>query len=156
MNTATIRSRESMTYKCIELIIANSLHCHNLSCSHFCPCSYNYSCFLLIVPPVPQLSNIILFNITSSSIMVSWSPPQLTPGSYNVVYYCQFLCDSQQNTSTGQHSINGSITTHTISSLNAGSSCTVSVTAVFGSNTSNTVTNSTNTTSTGTTHTSDI
>ena len=101
-----------------------------------------------IVPPQPD--NILLFNITSSSIMASWSPPQFTPDSYNVVYYCQFLCDLQQNASTGQVLINGTSTTHFFS-LNAGSNCTVSVTAVFGSNTSSTFINcnSTNTTSTG-------
>ena len=126
---------------------------HESVVSHFYPCMVP----VLIIPIVqPQLNTILLLNITFSSIMVSWSLPQFPPGSYNVVYYCQFLCDSQQNASTGQVSINGTATTHTISSLNASSSCTVSVTAVFGSNTSNTVTNSTNTTSTGTTHTSDI
>ena len=91
----------------------------------------------------------------SSSIMVSWSSPgELAADSYNVSYSCHNFCGSQQ---TSSDTVSGTATTHTISSLNAGSSsCTVSVTAVFGSSTSNTVTNSTNTASAGTTHTSDM
>ena len=41
---------------------------------------------------------------------------------------------------------------HTNSSLNAGSSCTVTVTAVFGGTISGTITSSTNTLTAGTTH----
>ena len=103
---------------------------------------------------IPQLMDMLSLTSISSSIMVSWSSPEeFAADSYNVSYSCQNFCGSQQ---TSSDTVSGTATTHTISSLNAGSSCTVSVTAVFGSNTSNTVTNSTNTTSTGTTHTSDI
>ena len=80
--------------------------------------------------------------------MVSWSPPQFPPDSYNVSYSCQLLCVSELYLSSSD-TVNGSVTTHTITSLNAGSNCTVSVTAVYGSNTSNTITSSTNTISAG-------
>ena len=80
--------------------------------------------------------------------MVSWSPPQFPPDSYNVSYSCQLLCASELYLSSSD-TVNGSVTTHTIISLNAGSNCTVSVTAVYGSNTSNTITSSTDTTLAG-------
>ena len=80
--------------------------------------------------------------------MVSWSPPQFPPDSYNVSYSCQLLCVSELYLSSSD-TVNGSVTTHTITSLNAGSNCTVSVTAVYGSNTSNTITSSTVTMSAG-------
>ena len=96
----------------------------------------------------PQLSNELSLTPTTSSIMVSWSPPQFPPDSYNVSYSCQLLCVSELYLSSSD-TVNGSVTTHTITSLNAGSNCTVSVTAVYGSNTSNTITSSTNTTSAG-------
>ena len=83
--------------------------------------------------------------------MVSWSSPEeFAADIYNVSYSCQNFCGSQL---TSSDTVSGTAITHTISSLNASSSCTVDVTAVFGSNTSNTVTNTTNTKSTGTTHT---
>ena len=99
---------------------------------------------------VPELPVDPLHYPSTSSIMMSWTSPQLTPSSYTVSYSCQLLCGSQQTPGTA--TVDGGDTTHIISSLNAGSSCTVSVTAVFGSNSSNTVTSSTNTTSAGTTH----
>ena len=80
--------------------------------------------------------------------MVSWSPPQFPPDSYIVSYSCQLLCVSELYLSSSD-TVNGSVTTHTITSLNAGSNCTVSVTAVYGSNTSNTITSSTDTISAG-------
>ena len=80
--------------------------------------------------------------------MVSWSPPQFLPDSYIVSYSCQLLCVSELYLSSSD-TVNGSVTTHTITSLNAGSNCTVSVTAVYGSNTSNTITSSTDTMSAG-------
>ena len=80
--------------------------------------------------------------------MVSWTPPLLTPSYYNITYMCSLLCDSQQ-ISENSTIVAGEVVTHTIHSLNAGSRCTVSVTAEFGNNTSNTVTNLANTTSEG-------
>ena len=101
--------------------------------------------FFIIAAQLPQLSDDLSLTPTTSSIMVSWSPPQFPPDSYNVSYSCQLLCVSELYLSSSD-TVNGSVTTHTITSLNAGSNCTVSVTAVYGSNTSNTITSSTDTT----------
>ena len=101
--------------------------------------------FFNIAVQLPQLSDDLSLAPTTSSIVVSWSPPQFPPDSYNVSYSCQLLCVSELYLSSSD-TVNGSVTTHTITSLNAGSNCTVSVTAVYGSNTSNTITSSTNTT----------
>ena len=115
---------------------------------------YTFSLIPLSAPKIPQLKNNTSLNSSSTSIMVSWSSPgEFAADSYIVSYFCQNFCGSQQ---TSSEAVGGTATTHTISPLNAGSSCNVNVTAVFGNETSNTVTNSTNTTSTGTTHTSDI
>ena len=101
---------------------------------------------MLTATQLPQLSDNLSLTPTTSSIVVSWSPPQFPPDSYNVSYSCQLLCVSELYLSSSD-TVNGSVTTHTITSLNAGSNCTViSVTAVYGSNTSNTITSSTNTT----------
>ena len=104
--------------------------------------------FFIIAVQLPQLSDDLSLTPTTSSIMVSWSSPQFPPDSYNVSYSCQLLCGSELYLSSSD-TVNGSVTTHTITSLNAGSNCTVSVTAVYGSNTSNTITSSTDTISTG-------
>ena len=87
--------------------------------------------------------------------MVSWNHPQYFPDSYTVSYSCQLLCDSQA-LPVLTNTVIGSANRHTNSSLNAGSSCTVSVTAVFGSNNGNTITSSTNTLTAGIQHTCDI
>ena len=70
--------------------------------------------------------------------MVSWSPPQFPPDSYNVSYSCQLLCVSELYLSSSD-TVNGSVTTHTITSLNAGSNCSVFLTVVYGDYTSNSV-----------------
>ena len=101
--------------------------------------------YTLIAAQLPQLSDDLSLTPTTSSIVVSWSPPQFPPDSYSVSYSCRLLCVSEIYSSSSD-TVNGSVTTHTITSLNAGSNCTVSVTAVYGSNTSNTITSSTNTT----------
>ena len=95
-----------------------------------------------------QLSGNLSLTPTTSSIVVSWSPPQFPPDSYNVSYSCQLLCVSELYLSSSD-TVNGSVTTHTITSLYAGSHCTVSITAVYGRYTSNTITLSTNTTLSG-------
>ena len=99
---------------------------------------------------IPQLSGTPTLTPNTTSIMVSWIHPTYFPESYNVSYYCQLLlvCDSQ-TPSVKTNTVTGTANSHTISSLNAGSSCTVSVKAVFGGNTSNTVTSSTNTSTSG-------
>ena len=99
---------------------------------------------------VPTLLVNPVLRPSTYSIMVSWTPPQLTPSRYNVSYSCHLLCDTQQTPGTATAA--GGDNTTIISPLNAGSSCTVNVTAVFGSISSNTVTSSANTTSAGTTH----
>ena len=79
----------------------------------------------------------------STSIMVSWMQPPYSPSHYNVLYSCQLLCNSS---STTQGSVTVVATTHTISSLAPGSSCTISVVAVYdGIGMSNTVTSFINT-----------
>ena len=82
------------------------------------------------------------------SIVVSWTPPLLTPGYYNITYLCSLLCDSQQ-ISENSSIVAGEAVTHTIYPLNAHSQCNVSVTAVFDSIGSNRITFLTNTTSAG-------
>ena len=80
--------------------------------------------------------------------MVSWTPPQFAPTSYTISYSCQLLCNSELYISSSD-TVDGTATTHTITSLNAGGNCTVSVTAVFGSSSGNTVTSSSSTSSAG-------
>ena len=100
---------------------------------------------------LPQLSGTpTVTPINTTSIMVSWTHPPFFPDSYTVSYSCQLLCDSQ-TPSVQTNTVTGTANNHTISSLNAGSSCTVSVTAVFGGSNSNTITSSTNTSTAGTT-----
>ena len=93
-----------------------------------------------------QLPNNITIDSNASSIMVSWLPTQFTPDSYKISYSCWLLCGLPVPHPTV--SANGASSPHVISA-NPGSQCTVSVTAVFGSNTSNTVTATTNTLFTG-------
>ena len=100
---------------------------------------------------IPQLSGSSLtLTPDVTSIMVSWNHPLFLPDNYNVSYSCQLLCDSQ-TPSVQTNTVTGTAIRHNISSLNAGSSCTVSVTAVFGSNNGNTITSSTKTSTAGTT-----
>ena len=68
----------------------------------------------------------------STSIMVSWMPPQYSPSHYNVSYSCQLLCNSSSTMTDGSVTVS-SATTYTISSLAPGSSCNISVVAVYDS-----------------------
>ena len=83
----------------------------------------------------------------STSIMVSWMQPPYSPSNYIVSYSCQLLCDTTIN--------NGSVTVksgsiHSFSSLDPGSSCTISVVAVYdGIRMSKTVSSYTSTLSLG-------
>ena len=99
---------------------------------------------------VPQLSGTPTLTPDHTSIMVSWTHPMYFPDHYTVSYSCQFLCDSQ-TPPIQTNTVTGTANSHIISSLNAGSSCTVSVTAVFVDGNSNTITSSTNTSTAGTT-----
>ena len=85
----------------------------------------------------------------STSIMVSWIQPPFSPSSYTLTYSCLLLCDT---TSTMKHgfAIVGSGLIHSFSSLAPGSSCTISVVAVYdGIGMSNTVSSITNTSTLG-------
>ena len=104
-----------------------------------------------IATQLPQLTGTPTLTPNTTSIMVSWNHPQYFPDSYTVSYSCQLPCDSQ-TTLVQTNTVTGTANSHTSSSLNAGSSCTVSVTAVFGSANGNTITSSTNISITGTTH----
>ena len=104
---------------------------------------------LLIIYPIyyhnvdiPLLPSNITIDSNASSIILSWLPTQFTPDSYKISYSCQFLCGSVVKHSTV--SANGASSSHIIPA-DPGSHCAVNVTAVFGSNTSNTVTARTNT-----------
>ena len=78
----------------------------------------------------PQLPTNLVLTSNSSTIVVSWTGPSYTPDSYNIFYYCQHLCDSKIDvvTTTG---INVSTTSQ--ATVAPGTSCTVNVTAMFGS-----------------------
>ena len=74
--------------------------------------------------------------------MLSWLPTQFTPDSYKISYSCLLLCGSfAQHPTVSANRASSS----RIISADPGSHCAVSVTAVFGSNTSNTVTATTST-----------
>ena len=96
---------------------------------------------------IPQLSSSPTLNSNTSSIVVSWSPTQFTPNNYSISYSCQLICGSSVTNQTV--TVDGTSTTHILSAT-PGSSCSVSVMAVFDTSiVSNTVTSSTNTTSAG-------
>ena len=82
---------------------------------------------------IPQFNGTL--TPTTSSIMVSWTAPQFTPDNYSVTFICFLLCDNAP--STGMQVVpNGGATSHTITSLNPGSDCTVRVAAMFGNTSS--------------------
>ena len=82
--------------------------------------------------------------------MVSWMPPPYSPNYYTVSYSCQLLCNSSSSTTT-EKSVTVTTTAHTFSSLPPGSSCTISVVAVYdGIGMSNTVSSTVNIAAQGT------
>ena len=94
-----------------------------------------------------NLSSAPTLNPKTNSIILSWSPTQFAPISYRISYSCQLLCGSSVTQQTV--TVDGTSTTHILSAA-PGSSCSVSVMAVFGTSIgSNTVTSSTNTTTAG-------
>ena len=97
------------------------------------------------VPAIPMITNIWS---DTSSVMLSWDTPLLTPDNYTINYLCYRLCDLQNSVKTNFSVVDGDYINFNISSLEAGSRCQVNVTAMF-SNDSNTVTISTNTISAG-------
>ena len=104
---------------------------------------------LLYVPAVPQMTNKPKLQPSTTSIVVSWMPPQLIPDNYRISYSCELLCDPQLASGISEVA-EGRVTTQTIYNLNPGNRCTINVTAVFDSMNSNTIINSTNTGSAGT------
>ena len=94
---------------------------------------------------IPQLTSPIL-TLTTSAIIVKWTAPQYIPDSYIVSKSCQLLCDTTI-LSESQKEIDE--TNYTIFLVDPGSYCTVSLVALFGSNSSTVVTSSVNTTSAG-------
>ena len=104
-----------------------------------------------IATQLPQLTGTPTLTPNTTSIMVSWNHPQYFPDSYTVSYSCQLLCDSQ-TPSVQTNTVTGIANNHTIYYLISGSSCTVSVTAVFCSSGSDTIISSTNTSTAGITH----
>ena len=95
---------------------------------------------------IPHLPSPITIDSNTSSIMVSWLQTHFTPDSYKISYSCQLLCNLFVQHPTV--SANRASSSHIISA-DPGSDCVVSITAVFGSITSNTVTNTTITLSAG-------
>ena len=95
---------------------------------------------------IPQLPSNITIDSNASSIMVSWLPTQFTPDSYKISYSCWLLCGSTISHLTV--SANGASSSHIVSA-DPYNQCFFTVTAVFGSNTSNTVTGITFTLFTG-------
>ena len=90
------------------------------------------------IPRLPSSITIKSIDTNASSIMVSWLPTQFTPDSYKISYSCWlFKCGLSVQHPTV--SANGASSSHIISA-DPISLCAVNVTAVFGSNTSNTVT----------------
>ena len=72
--------------------------------------------------------------------MVTWLPTQFIPDSYKISYSCWLLCGSFVSHATVSAYV--TLSFHIIPA-DPGSNCSVSITAVFGSNISNTVTNTT-------------
>ena len=86
-----------------------------------------------------------MLTLGSTSIMVSWMPPSpYSPNYYNVSYSCQqiqtVMCITVETVKTTSQTVSNS-------SLAPGSSCTISVVAVYdGIGMSNTVSSTVNTT----------
>ena len=81
--------------------------------------------------------------------MVSWMQPPYSPSNYTVSYSCQLLCETTSTINNGSFTVESGLI-HTFSSLAPGSSCTISVVAMYdGIGMSNTVSSSTSTLSLG-------
>ena len=108
-------------------------------------------CYVRICTDAPQISSVPTLEPNSSSIRVSsCSPTLFSPVIYRITFSFQLVCGlsavTHQTAIVDEES-----TTYTITTAAAGSNCSISVTAVFGINSSsNTITSSTITTSAGT------
>ena len=100
---------------------------------------------------IPQLPPNLMLTPDSTSIMVSWMQPPYSPSNYIVSYSCQLLCDTTSTMTNRSVTVESGLN-HTFSSLDPGSSCTISVVAVYaGIGMSNTVSSIANSLSLGTT-----
>ena len=90
----------------------------------------------------------LIISHNNLSIVLSWTPPLVTPSYYNITYLCSLLCDSQQ-ISENSSKVAGEAVTHNIYPLDAHSQCNVSVSAVFSGIGSSRIMFLTNTTSAG-------
>ena len=101
---------------------------------------------IIIAAELPVLSDDLSLTPTTSSIMVSWTPPEFSPGSYNVTFACQLLCETEPYTES-YNIIDGTANAHTILNLEPGNNCTVSIAGVFGNSIGNTINSSIDTNS---------
>ena len=101
------------------------------------PCNYYYTHHYVDIPRLPSPLTI---DSNASSIMVTWLPTKFIPDNYKISYSCWLLCGSFVSRPTVSANVTSS--SHIIPA-DPGSNCSVSITAVFGSNISNTVTNTT-------------
>ena len=96
---------------------------------------------------IPQLPSNQSASVSDNNfVYISWKQPKYSPDYYNVSYFCQQILTTQ---CTFEGSINVTATNHTFSnsSLPSGSSCDISVVAVYdGIGMSNTVSSTVNTT----------
>ena len=99
----------------------------------------------LLCTDIPQLPSDLVFYPENDSVL--WTRTQFTPNNYSISYSCQLICGSSVANQTVI--VDGTSITHILSAA-PGSSCSVSVMAVFGTSiVSNTVTSSTITTTAG-------
>ena len=81
--------------------------------------------------------------------MISWMQPLYPPSNYIISYSCQLLFDAASTIKNGSVTVE-SAPTHTFYSLDPGSTCIISVVAVYdGIGMSNTVSSATNTSTIG-------
>ena len=104
---------------------------------------YMCTTILYVSVDIPQLPSTLMLTPGSTSIMVSWMPPPYSPNYYTVSYSCQLSSSTTDGSVT--------VVATNIYSLPPGSSCTISVVAVYdGIGMSNTVSSTFNTTAQGT------
>ena len=102
---------------------------------------------VILLLGIPQLQSSPNLDPRVNSIIVSWTPTQFPPDSYNVSHSCQLICGSALTQLTD--TVNGTSTTYTFSAA-PGSRCSVSIVAIFNPNyTTDTIISSTNTLSAG-------
>ena len=105
-------------------------------------CSY-------IESAIPQLSSNLSVTASNTTVDISWMPPPYSPDYYNISYSCQQMLTLMCITA-GSVTVTTSNHTFLNSSLPSGSSCNISVVAVYiNAGMSNTVSSTVNTTTQG-------